>query len=253
MSDTAIRRQTIGPWTALAAFVLVWILVTALGPAVRAVLAPFFPIATQQGIVGFRIATGLPFSWIALGGTLAILRLRGQGLADIGWRRPATMWAWLMVVVVVGFLIWSSFRRAGCQGLCFIDPHAWLTDWSPFRLAASVSIGITAGVCEEICFRGFVMTQARDGRAPAAVQVLLAGVTFGVAHVALAGISGHFDAAAAIGIVGSTTVFGLLFGIAYLLGRRSLTPLILAHCVFAFTTEPWTLLWGLAKTMQAAH
>jgi hypothetical protein len=237
----------------LAAFVVMWIAMAALGPFFRSALAPFVHIATPRDIVGFRIVTGLPFSWIALGGTIAILRLCGQGLADIGWRRPSTVWSWLAAFAVAAFLIFSSFRRAGCQGLCFIDPHVWLTDWSPFRLASSIAIGITAGICEEMCFRGFVMTEARDGGAPAAVQVLLAGLTFGIAHMALAGISGHFDVAAAIGIVGSTTVFGLLFGVAYLLGRRSLTPLILAHGVFAFTTEPWTLLWGLAKTMQAAH
>ena len=253
MSDAAIQRPTIGPWAALAAFVAVWTLTLVLGPLLRDAIVPAVHLDTPRAIVGFRLATGLPYSWLALGGTILILRWRGQRLADIGWRRPAGIWGWLAASAIVAFFLWSSFRRPGCQGLCFIDPHAWLTDWSPFRLATSVAIGVTAGVCEEICFRGFVMTQARDGGAPVVVQVLLSGLAFGLPHIPLAMLSGHFDATAALSIFGSTMVFGLLFGVAYLLGRRSLTPVILAHGIFAFTTEPWMLLWGLNQTLHATH
>jgi membrane protease YdiL (CAAX protease family) len=250
MSEVAIRRPAIGPWTALLAFVVLWMAMLAIGPLFRSMVQPFFRIETPREIVAFRLAFGLPFTWLALGGTLLLLRWRGQSLSDLGWRRPAAIWGWVAGFAIVAFFLWGSFKSPSCRGMCFIDPKLWLTDWSLFRLLSSVAIGVTAGICEEISFRGFVMTQARDGGTPLPVQALLSGLTFGVAHIAIAGLSGRFDPTAAIGIVSSTTVFGIVFAVVYLLGRRSLTPVILAHGVFAFTTEPWMLLWGLGQTLH---
>lgn len=250
MSDAAIWRPTFGPWQAMAAFIVVWIAALAIGPVVRAMIQPHGGFTDPREIVAFRLAAGLPFSWLALGGTVLILRLRGKRLSDIGWGRPASIWGWIGAALVLSFFLISSFRGPACHGLCFIDPKAWLSDWSLFRTATSVAIGVTAGICEETAFRGFVMSEARDGGAPLPVQVLMAGTLFGLAHAGIAGLSGRFDPIAAVSIIASTTVFGVLFAIVYLLGRRSLTPVIVAHGIFAFTTEPWMLLWGLAKTMH---
>jgi membrane protease YdiL (CAAX protease family) len=249
MSETTTRRAAVGPWQAMALFILCWAVVMAAGPLLRS-LIPHDGLQSPREIVAFRAAFGLPFSWIALAGTVLILRLRGQTLRHIGWGRPASAWGWLAAAVVTGFFLFNSFRTPSCRGLCFIDPHAWLTDWSAFRLATSVAIGVTAGICEETMFRGFVMGQARDGGAHWSVQILLSGLLFGIAHAGNATLSGRFEPAAAIGIVASTTVFGALFATVYLLGRRSLWPVIVAHGIFAFTTEPWMLLWGLAQTMR---
>jgi membrane protease YdiL (CAAX protease family) len=247
MQDTTIRHPVIGPWQAILLFIALWIAVTAFGPLLRAMLG-VHPTAPRD-IVAWRAATGLPLSWLALGGTALILRLRGQGLADLGFAKRARPWGWIAAAAVVAFFLWNSVKTPYCRGQCFIDPAQWLSDWSAFRLATSVAIGVTAGICEETMFRGFVMAQARDGGAPAWAQVLLSGVLFGVAHAGLAGLSGHFVPAAAIGIVAGTTVFGAVFALVYLAAGRSLVPLMLAHGLFAFTTEPWMMLWGLARTM----
>jgi membrane protease YdiL (CAAX protease family) len=119
-----------------------------------------------------------------------------------------------------------------------------------FRVVTVVVIGFTAGICEETMFRGFVMSQARDGGAPAWVQVILSGVLFGAAHFGIGGISGHFDLAGALGASASTTVFGCAFALVYLAARRSLTPGIVGHGLFAFITEPWTLLYVVSAVTR---
>ena len=250
MSEVAIRRPGLGPWQAMGLFILWLAIMLVAGPLLRAALLPHAAPTAPREIVGLRVLTGLPFTWAMLAGTVLILRLRGQRLADLGFDRRASPWGWLAAAAVTAFFLANSFSGPACRGLCFIDPHAWLIDWSPFRLASSLAIGVTAGICEETMFRGFVIAQARDGGAPPFVQVLLSGVLFGLAHLGMAGLSGRFDVAAAIGIVGSTTVFGIVFAAIYLLGRRSLMPVMIAHGIFAFTTEPWMMLWGLARTMH---
>jgi membrane protease YdiL (CAAX protease family) len=244
------KRAAIGPWQAIGLFVLCWMVAAALGPLLRIAVTPHPAPTSLREIVAWRAATGLPISWLVLGATVLILKARGATLRDIGWGRPAPVWGWLAAAAVTAFFLLGSFRGPGCRGLCFIDSRAWLTDWSLFRTLTSVAIGITAGICEETMFRGFVMGQARDGGAPWPVQALLSGVLFGVAHLGLAGMTGHFDLRAAFGIVTGTTVFGVMFACVYLLSRRSLMPVILAHGIFAFTTEPWMMLWGLAKTLH---
>lgn len=245
-----MRRSGIGPWQAMGLFILWIAVVLAAGPVSRTALLPHALPSAPRDIVGLRVLTGLPFTWAMLAGTVFILKLRGQRLSDLGWGRVGSIRGWLAAAAVTAFFLVSSFRGPACRGLCFIDPHVWLSDWSPFRIASSLAIGITAGICEETMFRGFVMRQARDGGAPVLVQVILSGVLFGAAHLGMAGLSGRFEPAAAIGIVGSTTVFGMVFAAVYLLGRRSLLPVALAHGIFAFTTEPWMMLWGLARTMH---
>lgn len=249
MSGNGERRTSIGAWQAIGLFVTLWVAVMIAGILLRSVVPHASP-QSPRDIVAFRVAWGLPFSWIALGGTVVLLRLRGQTLRDIGWGRPASPWGWIAAVAVVAFFLFNSFRTPACRGLCFIDMHAWLTDWSPFRIATSLAIGITAGICEETMFRGFVMRQAGDAGLHWSLQAVLSGVLFGVAHAGIAGLSGRFDPAAAVAIVLSTSVFGTVFAVVYLLGRRSLVPVILAHGLFAFTTEPWMLLWGLTQTMR---
>lgn len=242
MTERTGRKPSIGAWQALLLFVLIWVVSMTAGPALRGFIQPYVSLNTPRDIVAFRTAFGLPVSWLILGATVLILRLRGQRLSDIGWRSPGKIWGWLLAAAIVAFFVFSSFRGPSCRGMCFIDPHLWLTDWSPFRTMTSLMIGLTAGICEETMFRGFVMTEARDGGAPVWLQIVLAGVLFGLAHFSIGGFSGHFNLAGMFSALMSTTVFGVLFAFVYLAAGRSLIPGIIGHSVFAFTTEPWMLL-----------
>jgi membrane protease YdiL (CAAX protease family) len=241
------RKPRLGPWQAIGLFILLWAVIMAVGQTLRSALLPYVSLKTPRDIVVFRMAVGLPLSWLALGGTVLLLRVQGQRLPDIGWGRRAAIWGWLLAAILVAFSTFSSFRSHYCHGLCFIDPALWLSDWSPFRIAMAVAIGFTAGICEETMFRGFVMTEAKAGRAPVWIQIVLSGVLFGAAHFGIGGLGGSFNWAAALGAAFSTTIFGCLFAVVYLLARRSLTPGIVGHGLYAFIIEPWMLLFVLGS------
>ncbi len=104
-----------------------------------------------------------------------------------------------------------------------------------FHLIAALATGITAGFCEEVLFRGLLMTDfARAGYGKTA-QIVLPGVAFGFSHL---GYSVH-GLLPAIGIMAPTAILGMGWGLAYLLGRRSLTPCIVAHFLNDATALPW--------------
>jgi membrane protease YdiL (CAAX protease family) len=82
---------------------------------------------------------------------------------------------------------------------------------------------ISAGFGEEMFFRGFVITRlqtAFDGtKLASAFAVLLAALLFGYVHFYYQGLTGLVNA----------TAIGLIFGTFFLLYKRNLWPLVLAH------------------------
>jgi membrane protease YdiL (CAAX protease family) len=97
-------------------------------------------------------------------------RLRGQTLGDIGWRRPARLLGWVLAVlfsVLYGGGTLMGMMKAGAPVT---------TDWSFFRIAIALGIGISAGICEETVFRGFIMGQARDAGLHWSIEVLLSAI-----------------------------------------------------------------------------
>jgi membrane protease YdiL (CAAX protease family) len=51
-----------------------------------------------------------------------------------------------------------------------------------FHLVAALLLGITAGFCEEVQFRAFLMTEFANASYGKVMQVLMPGVAFGLAH-----------------------------------------------------------------------
>lgn len=78
---------------------------------------------------------------------------------------------------------------------------------------------------EEMFFRGFLITRASIlfGKMPlgTALAVLLAALLFGLGHVYYQGLRGLV----------TTTAIGIAFGLAFVLLKRNLWPLVLAHGV----------------------
>jgi membrane protease YdiL (CAAX protease family) len=233
-------------------FALYAVVLVVAAPMVRAWAAPHFDLGSVRGMTAFRGVSSIVFGWLNLAFAILILRLRGQTLADIGWGQPGAIWGWIAAIAIVGLMLWFSFSsfdparpRVGP-----LDARTWLSDWSFFRISLMIGIGLTAGICEETIFRGFVMTQARDAGAPVLLQIVLSGLLFGLAHLGIAMMSGQFNMAAAVGVVTSTTVFGMLFAIVYLLAGRVLTPGIVGHGIFAAVTEPWMIMAVIGMGMR---
>lgn len=217
-----------------AVFVAVYLAVHALSAMTESLADP----QTLRARAAYRIAGSVVLAWAYLVGIWGVLRLRGQSLADLGWGRPAPVRGWLaavaLTVLYTGMLLMGPLARMPL-----------LSDWSAFRIITALSIAVSAGICEEVLFRGFVMTQAKNAGMPTSVQILLSAALFGLAHVGWSSLSGQFNLMAFIGSVGSTTIFGALLALVYVMSRRSLVPVIAAHAAIDLVIEPWLILYAL--------
>lgn len=227
----------IGPWTAIAAMIAVFVALQIAMPMARAAIEPHLALSGPRDVVAFRATSSIVLVWVLFAVAWLLLRLRGQSLRDIGWGTPARFWGWVLAV---------TFAALYGGGTLFgmMQAGAPVTaDWSLFRIAIALGIGISAGICEETVFRGFLMTQARDGGAHWSVQVVLSALLFGLAHAGWAALGGHFDPAKMLGPVVATMILGAMLAVVYLVSRRSLTPAIFAHGAIDVLIEPWLLLY----------
>jgi hypothetical protein len=238
------RDSKLSAWLTLLAFVFVFAAVYAAVKYAQGLIMPHVHLAGPRENAAFRGASSIILVWAELGATLLVMRLRRQTLRDLGWRKSSSIWGWLAALFVVA--VYAGFAVMGPM----LKGAPLLTDWSFFRIAMGLGIGISAGICEETMFRGFVMTQARDGGAHIVVQVLLSALLFGAAHMGWGGTSGHFELGSMIGAMLATAYLGLMLAITYALGRRSLMPVVAAHAAIDMIIEPWLMLFAVSGGFQ---
>jgi membrane protease YdiL (CAAX protease family) len=118
---------------------------------------------------------------------------------------------WLIALVVLGVTSFALHATKAGQNIRFLLPQNQL------EILLWILTSITAGICEEIIFRGYFQRQfsAWTGNVPAGV--LLSAATFGAAHI-------YQGWRSAIVIL----VYGLLFGI-LAEARKSLRPGMMTH------------------------
>ncbi len=126
----------------------------------------------------------------------------------------------LYIVLQPAYKIWRmpELRKKttlAFESLSFMLPQSWLERWT-FALVC-----ITAGVCEEYLFRGFVVDYFRRAPydLPLAAAALASVILFGAGHM-YQGVKGAL----------STVVMGFLFVI-LVLGFQSLWPAIVLHAM----------------------
>ena len=115
------------------------------------------------------------------------------------------------------------------------------------HLYAALVLGITAGFCEEVLYHGFLMTQFDKAGYGKIVQVIFPGVVLGLAHLGYAASQGILNT---LGIALPTAFIGMMWGLAYLLGRRSLLPCIVAHFLNDSTALPWIVYFMFTGSTQ---
>lgn len=165
---------------------------------------------------------------VAFGLLAWLLRRRGSRLRDLGWGQP-TRWGAIALGVGIA-IVYSGYTALNPR----ISPH--LLEFSWLKLLALVA-AVVAGVVEETIFRGYVMTTLGRMRYGLAVQVLLSGLFFALAHV--------YAFAAPLSLLavqGVTFLLGVALAMTYVIGKRSLTPVIISHALIDITIEPWLLL-----------
>jgi len=159
-------------------------------------------------------------------------RAHGETIRELGWRAPTRTVA---IVVAIAFgLVWtaSSYARGG-------DPLAW--SWQRPVMAV---IGVVLAFGEELAVRGFFLEQLRRGGVPTLLQVLASALVMGVYHGVL---GGHYSVSYAIA---STVIFGVV-SLIFVLGRRSLTPGLIAHTMTHVLGDPY-LIQGILFGVLAA-
>ncbi|OYW05137.1 MAG: hypothetical protein B7X11_02175 [Acidobacteria bacterium 37-65-4] len=177
-------------------------------------------------LAGSLVAEGGVFAWMAYR-----MRARGYGLRWLGWGQgtnAAGMLAGLLVAAL--YCAWSVGGGAGLWG----D----VLRFGPLKLLALAAAG-AAALFEETLFRGLLMNRMRAKGRSAFAQVVVSGLAFGVAH----GLWGLMAPEYTLGVMVTTTALGLALACVFLLGRRSLTPVvILSHFLIDAVLEPWLLL-----------
>lgn len=169
--------------------------------------------------------------WLFVFGVVLFLRHRQLSLRDIGVWRLGNWKAWAFALVFGALSIAGNLRFLPRMGVPI--SAAFLPQG--FHLAAALMMGITAGFCEEVLFRAFLMTEFANAGYGKLAQVLIPGVAFGLSH------AGYLNQGFLpwLGIAVPTAFLGMMWGVAYLLGRRSLLPSIVAHFLNDATALPW--------------
>jgi membrane protease YdiL (CAAX protease family) len=177
------------------------------------------------------ILAGVIVEWVFVVAVWFVLRTRGFSFKDIGVWRLGTWPAWVIALLFATLSIGSNLRFLPRMHI----PIAYAFMPPGFHLFAALLLGITAGFCEEVLFRAFLMTEFANAGYGKVMQVLMPGVAFGLAH------AGYLNQGLLpwLGIMLPTAFLGMMWGIAYLLGRRSLLPAVVAHFLNDATALPW--------------
>jgi CAAX protease family protein len=179
-------------------------------------------IDTKEKLVLY--ASTIAFQWVLVGIVAWRAWARGLALADLGLARHFTQQMMLLSLagtVILGVFQWFNLRRVGRMTGPVPDFMRKLAERvlpsTSVEFAPYFALALTAGVCEEFLYRGFVMAAlSRAGLFSWAV-VVISSVLFGLAHT----YQGKG------GVLG-TTLLGLVFG-ATRLALQSLAPVMVWH------------------------
>ncbi|HVD94590.1 MAG TPA: type II CAAX endopeptidase family protein [Candidatus Limnocylindria bacterium] len=200
--------------------IVVLVAVTFLLDAVLGALIPA-PINWEKGFVFDAIG-----KMLLVGVAWGLIRLRGERLADIGLKRPASWMRTFVIGIGLAALVFIAIyisERAGFR-----------RDLSKFREVQGnleltlfgVFYGlIGAGFYEEFMFRGFLMQGLAmlfgASRSAWIIACVVQGALFGAAHA--------YQNPLGIAITGT---LGVLMGLLVLASGRNLWPVIIGHGLF---------------------
>jgi len=207
--------------------VLTLLLLALVGPLFGPV--PSYLVTTME----VRAATGwqvvlflIPFG-VVLGVVLAWMRRNQRTWADLGWRLPSTPLA-----IALGILLGLFWGVLGTFSYLQFNPTANVFEISLFRLFTAL-VGAGAAVLEDMITRGFVMNELKRLNTPTWLQIIASSLLFALYHT----IWG-FNILSFV----FSLVYGLLLSGLFVLGKRSLTPVILGHSLALLIGEPFLTL-----------
>lgn len=152
----------------------------------------------------------------------------GPWIREMGFARPSR-WGAIVVGTLVGLAWGALFLSSFLQ----IDPNADLFGISLFRITTALLAAFGAFL-EDILGRGFVMNRLANLSIPRWGQALFSALLFAIYHTIWS-----FNIFAFI----FSIVYGLILAGLFLWGKRSLTPVILAHSLAVLVSEPFATLF----------
>jgi len=207
--------------------VLTLLLLVFVGPLFGPV--PWYLVTTME----VRVATAwqvvlflVPFG-IILGVMLAWMRRNQRTLADLGWRQPTTPLA-----IVLGTLLGLCWGVLGTFSYLQFNPTANVFEISLFRLFTAL-VGAGGAILEDLITRGFVMGELKRLNTPSWLQIIASSLLFALYHTVWG-----FNILSFV----FSLVYGLLLSGLFVLGKRSLTPVILGHSLALLVSEPFLTL-----------
>lgn len=178
------------------------------------------PHSRLLGYILTMIMEWLIVAFIALGPRWRGASLRAlAGKIPLGWRSigrdlwlaAAYLLAANIVLAILGHILERISPAADSAALKNLLPHTILEN------ATFLFLALTAGICEEMIFRGYLQQQLTAWTRTAAAGIVLQSILFGVAHA--------YQGPTQILVI---SVYGCMFGLlAY--WRRSLRPGMIAH------------------------
>jgi len=171
----------------------------------------------------FYIAT-IVCEWLLMGYVLLGVRRRGTPLHEVTgarWKGAKEFFRdlgiallfWIIALLVLGGVAQLlHYQRMG-PNIRFLAPQG------PIEIVLWIAVSVTAGICEETIFRGYLQKQLIAWTANVPAGVLLSAAAFGAGHI--------YQGAKATVVIG---VYGLLFGILAQL-RKSLRPGMMTHAL----------------------
>lgn len=171
-------------------------------------------------VAGFGLILTVIFSFNEM--SSASLR---EKLGRLGWGRPSRLAA-ILAAVIAGLAWGALFLSSTLQ----FDPDANLAELSLFRLAA-ILIAAFGATLEDLITRGYVMNGLRQINIPNWGQLIISALLFALYHT----IWG-FNVFSFI----FSLIFGLILGGLFLWGKRSLTPVLVAHLLPVIISEPFS-------------
>lgn len=176
---------------------------------------------------------------------VVFLRSRGTTLHDLGFWKSSPLRGWVVSAVVT--VLYTGITLEALRG------HVQLAEVSAFHVCTSLVAGLSAGIVEELFFRGFVMSELGRSGFGDSVQVFASGFLFGLAHAGWGLFGGKAQWGAALGAMITTSILGTFYALTYVVSRRSLMPSIVGHVVMDLLIEPWLVLAAIRGLLPKPH
>ena len=134
--------------------------------------------------------------WFLVGAMLLILRWHGLSAWDAGERlgdAPLTFEATFAVLIVLAVVspiaLWRVRRAQPAKLAAAMGRLRRLTPSSGLEMAVFVVVCLTAGVCEELLYRGWLLNILRAATGSTWAAVVVSSIVFGIGH-AYQGVKG---------------------------------------------------------------